>query len=136
MDRQRQPGAPDRGSGSPGVRLHREQPRPRSSVRGWAEIVLGAWFLVLGPSLVLGPWSMVPVPGSRDHGVRTKDGPRTKARVLRTNVKLYPLGQRQVVRVVDGVRDAAHVLFPGVAARFAAAARLLLTTERATDLRA
>src|SRR3954471_24701522 len=47
-----------------------------------------------------------------------------------------PLRERQLGRPVDGVRLPAHVQLPAVAARLAAAAGFLLTTERTADLSA
>src|SRR5437868_5124078 len=49
-------------------------------------------------------------------------------------VEADPLRERQIAGVVHRCRRAAHVLLPGIAARFASAAGLLLAAERATDL--
>ena len=50
------------------------------------------------------------------------------------DVELDALRERQLVRVVDGARAAAHVLLPRVGTRLAAAARVLLAAKRASDL--
>src|SRR5688572_19276868 len=52
------------------------------------------------------------------------------------NVERNALGERQISRVVDRVRHAAHVGFPRVRARFAAPAGDFFPAERPTDLRA
>src|SRR5689334_10092414 len=49
------------------------------------------------------------------------------------DVEANPLGQLQSRREVHRLRLPSHVRLPGVAARFAAPAGLLLTTERAAD---
>lgn len=55
-------------------------------------------------------------------------------RSLQDLLKLDTLGQRQVLAEVDGAGGAAHVLLPGVTARLAAAARVLLTAKRSANL--
>src|SRR5690606_4037065 len=57
-------------------------------------------------------------------------------RAGRLQVELDALGQRQVVRVVDGIGLAAHVGAPGIRAGLAPAAGVLLAAEGAADLRA
>ena len=57
-------------------------------------------------------------------------------RARRGSAEADPLRQRQLARVVDGVRRPAHVGAPGVRARLAAAAGRLLPAERTADLRA
>ena len=51
-----------------------------------------------------------------------------------SHVEVHALREGQVTGVVDGVGGAAHVGPPGVGARLAAAAGLLLAAERAADL--
>src|SRR6185312_5090216 len=53
---------------------------------------------------------------------------------LELELELDSLGERQVARPVDGVGLAAHVGPPGIGARLAAAAGILLPAEGATDL--
>src|SRR5215469_14661459 len=50
------------------------------------------------------------------------------------DLELDPLRERQLAAPVDRVGLAAHVGLPGVRAGLAAAAGVLLSTERATDL--
>src|SRR6478672_1868269 len=54
--------------------------------------------------------------------------------VVSSEVELDALRQRQEVGVVDGIRLSAHIGLPCIAAGLAAAAGLLLATERAADL--
>ena len=54
--------------------------------------------------------------------------------IIVSNIKLDALSQWQVVSEVDRASAATHVLLPGVAARFAAAASLLLSTECTANL--
>src|SRR6185312_15869200 len=53
---------------------------------------------------------------------------------LESELELDSLGERQVARPVDGVGLAAHVGPPGIGARLAAAAGVLLPAEGAADL--
>src|ERR1700704_6482276 len=55
---------------------------------------------------------------------------------LRNRIKSYSLSKRQVSREVHRVGRTAHVPFPCIRSRFAAAARSLFPAERAADLRA
>src|SRR5688572_2622795 len=50
--------------------------------------------------------------------------------------ELDPLGQRKLCRKVNRVGLAAHVIFPGVASTFAAAAGVFLAAKSAANLRA
>src|SRR5262245_59493506 len=57
----------------------------RRMMNSCIEVVLSAWGLVLGPSLVLSPLSLIR-PGTKDHGPWTQDGPGTKHQGPRTRV--------------------------------------------------
>ena len=50
--------------------------------------------------------------------------------------ELDSLSQRQVLPPVDGIRLAAHVIFPSIRTRFAATTGLLFAAECTADLRA
>src|ERR1700681_259428 len=54
---------------------------------------------------------------------------------LRNRIKPYSLSKRQVSGEVHRVGRTAHVPFPRIRSRFAAAARFLFPAERAADLR-
>src|SRR5580704_14816579 len=58
-----------------------------------------------------------------------------RRRLLRRDLELDSLRQRQVAAPVHRVGLAAHVGLPGIRARFAAAAGVLLPAERPADLR-
>src|SRR6185437_3263915 len=74
-------------------------------------------------------------PAGNAYARRRPSGIRTGAPARRvTSAELDALGERQLVRVVDRIGRAAHVRLPRVRAGLAAAAGLLLATERATDL--
>src|SRR5436190_18919198 len=53
-----------------------------------------------------------------------------------SDIEADPLRERQIAAVVYRVGRAAHVSLPGIGARLAAAAGLLLAAERTADLRA
>src|SRR4249919_3834066 len=65
---------------SPPRRLGNPVPPPKQPTFSWRKriadiVVRGPWFFVLGPSLVLGPWSLTVAHRTRDQG--TSHGPGT-----------------------------------------------------------
>ena len=89
-----------------------------AKVRHWRASLLASALLIFSASREVEPRPPVQLPVTRSGSL---------------NLKLDPLRQWKIQRIIDRVGRAAHVRLPTVRARFAASAGRLLTSEGSAD---